>query len=227
MSNTVALFPLPQSVVFPLQKGRYHIFEPRYRSMVEYCLAKNIWLGVCTPKKIIRNLKRQGSLKKALSTNNGLFEPQSIFSIGPVELLKEYSDGRYLIDVEFKRRVEIVEIHQQLPFYIVGVQEKETLNPSPESAQFLYFRLVSLLKALFGDQYLTLVEQFLEAFRLSDLETLLAKFFELKILPTYMLQECLEIDDLEKRALKVIGALEKIVPKDSKAEIISLHKGPL
>ncbi|QQS38036.1 MAG: LON peptidase substrate-binding domain-containing protein [Ignavibacteriales bacterium] len=47
MANLIPLFPL-KLVVFPGSKYPLHIFEPRYKKMINWCLENNSGFGVCS-----------------------------------------------------------------------------------------------------------------------------------------------------------------------------------
>jgi Lon protease-like protein len=48
MSEEIALFPLSNVVLFPRVRAPLHIFEPRYRQMVEHALASDRRIGMAT-----------------------------------------------------------------------------------------------------------------------------------------------------------------------------------
>jgi len=48
MSEEIALFPLSNVVLFPRVRAPLHIFEPRYRQMVEHALASDRLIGMAT-----------------------------------------------------------------------------------------------------------------------------------------------------------------------------------
>ena len=43
----IAIFPIPNCVTFPGQIVSLHVFEPRYREMVEDCVKESRMLAVC------------------------------------------------------------------------------------------------------------------------------------------------------------------------------------
>jgi Lon protease-like protein len=48
MSEEIALFPLSNVVLFPRMRAPLHIFEPRYRQMVDHALASDRRIGMAT-----------------------------------------------------------------------------------------------------------------------------------------------------------------------------------
>ena len=113
----VALFPIPKSVNFPGVPIPLHVFEPRYREMVRYCIDNDVMMGVCHTQGVVRAIKHeQGG--DALSSNQSTYKPRDVFSAGKVELLEELDDGRMGIVVHFETRLESKQVRQILPFNI-------------------------------------------------------------------------------------------------------------
>ena len=48
MGEEIALFPLSNVVLFPRVRAPLHVFEPRYRQMVEHALASERRIGMAT-----------------------------------------------------------------------------------------------------------------------------------------------------------------------------------
>jgi Lon protease-like protein len=110
----LALFPIPGCVCFPQTVVPLHVFEPRYRQMVEDCMQENRLLGVCHTKSIER-----------FATGNNLttFSPEDIFSAGPVEIQEKLEDGRYLISIHMLKRFRLVDLIQDSPYKIGRCEE--------------------------------------------------------------------------------------------------------
>ncbi|MEJ2533577.1 MAG: LON peptidase substrate-binding domain-containing protein, partial [Halioglobus sp.] len=90
----VALFPIPGAVSFPGVPRALHVFEPRYRQMVRYCVERELPVGVCHTRKVIRANKPGQTREEALSKNQSTYQPEQVLSAGPVEVLQELEDGR-------------------------------------------------------------------------------------------------------------------------------------
>ena len=90
----VALFPIPNSVNFPGVPTPLHVFEPRFRDMVKYCIDNDVMMGVCHTQGVVRAIKHEQNPEEALSSNQSTYKPCDVFSAGKVELLKELDDGR-------------------------------------------------------------------------------------------------------------------------------------
>lgn len=114
----VALFPIPNSVNFPGVPVPLHVFEPRYRKMVRYCIDNDVMMGVCHTQGIIRDKTQMQTREEALNSNQSTYKPCDVFSAGKVELHEELDDGRLAIIIHFETRLELKQERQLLPFYI-------------------------------------------------------------------------------------------------------------
>ncbi len=114
----VALFPIPGAVSFPGVPQSLHVFEPRYRQMVKHCVSENLPMGICHTRKVIREGSDTQTREEALSSNQSTYQPEAVFSAGPVEVLEELPDGRLLIQVSPEQRLRLNEELQTLPFSI-------------------------------------------------------------------------------------------------------------
>jgi len=114
----VALFPIPNSVNFPGVPMPLHVFEPRYRKMVKYCIDHNVMMGVCHTEKVVHAKTRDQTQEEILSSNQSTYKPCAVFSAGAVELLDETDDGRMAIIVNFETRLKLQKERQTLPFNI-------------------------------------------------------------------------------------------------------------
>ncbi len=114
----VALFPIPKSVNFPGVPIPLHVFEPRYREMVRYCLDNDVMMGVCHTQGVVRDMTRMQRREEALNSNQSTYKPCDVFSAGKVELHEELDDGRMGVIVHFETRLELKQVRQILPFNI-------------------------------------------------------------------------------------------------------------
>jgi Lon protease-like protein len=119
----VALFPIPNSVNFPGIPCPLHVFEPRYRKMVQHCLDHQLLMGVCHTEKVLHAPDTTKNLKQALHSNQSTYKPCDIFSAGPVTLLEELEDGRMVIEVNINIRLKLEHEVQTLPFNIWACEE--------------------------------------------------------------------------------------------------------
>tara|TARA_B100000780_G_C21064949_1_gene428186 strand:+ start:90 stop:734 length:645 start_codon:yes stop_codon:yes gene_type:complete len=114
----VALFPIPNSVNFPGVPMPLHVFEPRYRKMVKYCIDNNVMMGVCHTEKMLHAISREQTQEEILNNNQSTYKPCAVFSAGAVELIEETDDGRMAIMVNFDTRLKLQQERQTLPFNI-------------------------------------------------------------------------------------------------------------
>ncbi|GAB5453619.1 MAG: LON peptidase substrate-binding domain-containing protein [Halioglobus sp.] len=130
----VALFPIPGSVTFPGVPCPLHVFEPRYRQMVRYCMENTVPLGICHTEKLLHANDREQTREEALNSNQDTYKPHEIFSAGPVRLLDEMDDGRLMVSVETDTRLVLAEEKQTLPFAVWSCEElaDNVLEPHQE-----------------------------------------------------------------------------------------------
>ena len=102
--ESVALFPLPEVVLFPGTVLPLHIFEPRYRAMTRDLLAgdKRIIVSLmCTDRE---------------TDEHGHPQVPEVAGVGEVVRHEELDDGRYNILVLGRARARIVEHPFQPPY---------------------------------------------------------------------------------------------------------------
>jgi uncharacterized protein len=113
MDQIIPLFPL-QLVVFPASKYPLHIFEERYKKMIDYCLSDNKGFGIIA--KIDTDISNIGCYVEVSS------------------VLKKYDNGEYDIIVEGKNRfsVDSIDVHEK-GYFTAKIQEymdiKSDVNP--------------------------------------------------------------------------------------------------
>jgi Lon protease-like protein len=94
-AQTLPIFPLSSVVLFPHIKAPLHIFEPRYRQMVEHALAgeRRIAMVVVRPEGV--------------SEMAGDAPIYSVGCAGTIEQFQRYADGRYDIVLHGTQRVRV------------------------------------------------------------------------------------------------------------------------
>ena len=105
--TTLRLFPL-NVVVFPGQKIPLHVFEPRYRTLVQEVLQEHGEFGIVLIKK--------GREAGALAT------PQDVGCSVRILQVQNMPDGRYNIACEGVRRFRIVEALNESPYLRAEVE---------------------------------------------------------------------------------------------------------
>lgn len=135
-SLVVPLFPLPDLILFPGVLLPLHIFEARYRQMVDDLLdmSGNLVMGT-----VLETSQRVGLDTPAV-------EP--VAGIGQVENYQHLEDGRFLILIRGIARVRIQEVPSDRLYRKVTVQTmKETSPDSPEEEAALQTTLVRAVEA--------------------------------------------------------------------------------
>lgn len=146
----VALFPIPNVVAFPGVNLPLHVFEPRYRQLINDCVSKNRLVGVSHTLKTIHQPAKQQTLEQALSSNQATYKPREIFSAGACEILETTSDGRIIANVAISRRLNLVEEIQSLPYRIVSCTElqdetSQTLSEDSALQKSINTRLIEIV----------------------------------------------------------------------------------
>lgn len=116
---TVALFPIPNAVAFPGTIFPLHVFEPRYRKLVQDCVEEQRMVGISHVIKAIHTPAEPKTLEKALSSNQTTYKPRQVFCAGHCEIIETTSDGRILTHVHIEQRLTLERELQSLPYRIV------------------------------------------------------------------------------------------------------------
>lgn len=179
--ETVAVFPIPNSVAFPGQIVPLHVFEPRYRKLVKYCVDNGVRLAVAHVEKCIHKAKLEDG-DSPLHHNLDTYAPKKVVSAGLCEIIETFPDGRLAVAVAMDRRFVLKSCQQMIPFMIYECDEirdesgdsEERLAASRQqvlqglqrilvSAQVpngdeLYARFASLSNALLSFKIFSLIE---------------------------------------------------------------------
>ncbi len=122
MNNTedfeIAMFPIPNMVTFPKATVPLHVFEPRYRKLIQDCMEQNRRIGVCHIVQTLHKAEKKTTLEDKLKSNQDTYEPQAIFSAGFCELKETTEDGRYMVEVYMDGRYELQERIQEVPYQL-------------------------------------------------------------------------------------------------------------
>lgn len=128
----ICIFPIPECVTFPGTVFPLHVFEPRYRQMIESCLETGMPVAICHTEKEISPGKEGLPLEEALQVNQATYKPYSVFSAGVCVLRDRMDDGRLLVDVHIGQRYRLGKLVQHLPYQVF---ECEPFDDQPLTIQ--------------------------------------------------------------------------------------------
>ena len=109
----IPLFPL-NMVLFPGMPVQLHIFEPRYRQMMHYCLDQKQPFGVVL-------------IQQGVEAHGPLATPYSVGCSAQIANVKHLKDGRMYLTALGEDRFRILELSHDLP-YLVGKVEATPLD---------------------------------------------------------------------------------------------------
>lgn len=116
--SRLCIFPIPGCVTFPGTVFPLHVFEPRYRAMIQHCLDTGMPVAICHTEKMISPGKPTGNLKEALNSNQATYRPYPVVSAGRCELVETSDDGRMYLNVHLEQRYRLGDVVQLLPYQI-------------------------------------------------------------------------------------------------------------
>lgn len=125
----VPLFPLPNVFLFPGVLMPLHIFEPRYRAMVEDSLDG--------PGRIVMG----AVLEDHHDRLDGAPPVYPIAGLGEIANHERLPDGRFVIMLVGLARVRIRELESRRPYRLVEAVPLEELPPAPDECRNLRARL--------------------------------------------------------------------------------------
>lgn len=186
MAHQIPLFPL-KLVVFPGSKYPLHIFEPRYKKMINYCLETNSGFGICS--FLNDEISRIGTYVRVET------------------LLRKYENGEMDIIVKGTGRISINEITLHTDGYHLG-----TADEYSDITSVINERTLSVLKNSFVN-LVTLVdfkldESFWKSFERTNLKSF--KLAEKSGLSLNQQQELITITNENSRIDFLINHLEKL-----------------
>jgi len=113
----VALFPIPQMVTFPGNQVPLHVFEPRYRVMIQHCLKTSMMLAIAHTKRVKQPIEKTKKTTRSLNQNQTTYDAHPVFSAGSCQVIETTEDGRIHIevhDLEEQNKEKVQEIHSVL-----------------------------------------------------------------------------------------------------------------
>ena len=204
----VPLFPIPDLVAFPNTVMPLHVFEPRYRAMIEDSVKKDRMIGITNTKKRISTPRENQTIKEALTRNQATYEPRSVFSMGEVKVLEKTKDGRIYVNINLKHRVMLVEETQLLPYRICNCRLLEDVNV--ESSRLVQHQqeILDLMIAILQREAPAELAKFdQEGWNTLDPKKFSFEIFKLIRFDPDLMQSLLEMTDPEKRLILIKDTL--------------------
>lgn len=212
-SYRCAIFPMPECVALPGHTLSFHIFEPRYRRMVRDCVEQGIPLGIALGAKKLPHHPVPGqetqSLMEALNSNQESYEPAAVLGAGHMRIVRELSDGRFLIDVRIRERVRLLDTVQEVPYLVAQVEAYPYRRSSETKRATLAARIMELSARLLAGEASTfraLVPWVAQAGR--ELEMLVFMVMTWLKVPTEASQKLMDLTTDQELASTVISWLE-------------------
>lgn len=208
----VALFPIPEMVAFPGTIVPLHIFEPRYRTMIQDSVEQSRMIAVCHTRKEIRAAKQHQTITDALSSNQATYEPYNVFSAGLCEISETTDDGRIYANITMSVRLSLIREVQTLPYRIVDCEtlEDAAVDESDMALIHLMQAITRQLLLLAGPDNLPL-KQVLEDNRWTELPASQFSFkvFQFLRFESEIMQELLELTDASERLTRIHDFLDE------------------
>ena len=204
----VPLFPIPDLVAFPNTVMPLHVFEPRYRTMIEDSVKKDRMIGITNTKKRISIPRENQTIKEALTRNQATYEPRGVFSMGEVKVLEKTKDGRIYVNINLKHRVMLVEETQLLPYRICNCRLLEDVNL--ESSRLVQHQqeILDLMIAILQREAPAELAKFdQEGWNTLDPKKFSFEIFKLIRFDPDLMQSLLEMTDPEKRLILIKDTL--------------------
>ena len=204
----VPLFPIPDLVAFPNTVMPLHVFEPRYRTMIEDSVKKDRMIGITNTKKRISIPRENQTIKEALTRNQATYEPRGVFSMGEVKVLEKTKDGRIYVNINLKHRVMLVEETQLLPYRICNCRLLEDVNV--ESSRLVQHQQESLdlmIASLQREAPAELAKFDQEGWNTLDPKKFSFEIFKLIRFDPDLMQSLLEMTEPEKRLILIKDTL--------------------
>ena len=141
-SGIIPLFPLPNIVFFPNSLLPLHVFEPRYRQMLE---------DIIDSERLIGMVLLKPGWEKNYHDNPEIF---SVGCMGRIINVEVEKDGRSNIVLYGLKRVRIVEILHDAPYRLARVNLMEdALGTNEEGYQKRIIELISRWNSMLGKEY--------------------------------------------------------------------------
>lgn len=184
--NEVPIFPLPNLVFFPKTLLPLHIFENRYRKMVEDARSSENLIGMVLLKD---------GWEKDYFGNPEVYE---IACVGKIQQTEKLNDGKYNIMLYGISRVKILKFVQEKPYRIAQVKYLK-------DSHFDYDRFDENYET---KTFINLVRKYLEAMGVENLDELLKLHTHSLESIVNQVASILDFSIQEKQTLLEMGNLE-------------------
>ena len=195
----LAIFPLPNVVVFPHTMLPLHIFEPRYRQMVADALEGNRQIGMAL-------------LQPGWESRQD--ESPEVFDTGGMGLITQYEhleEGRYNILLSGRHRYRIMEFIRETPYRVARVRLLDEVKPSSQEMNKISTELVRGFRELTeAKTQLGLEPDVIEKL---DFPTLINSLCSSMNFSVYNQQQLLEMNSLKVRATSLLGLLRRQISR--------------
>jgi len=201
-SGIVPLFPLPNVVFFPNSLLPLHVFEPRYRQMVD---------DIIESERIIGMVLLKPGWEKDYYGNPEIF---NIACMGKIVSIEEMNEGKSNIVLYGLKRIKINDIVNEIPYRVASVNVLEDVHYQNEEVyQKRLVELISKWNSILGDEQKSHKINIDTTMSIENLTDVLTPSI---ISNVYQRQELLEEINILKRAERILEQLE------TKLEIISI-----
>lgn len=199
MRRRLRLFPL-NTVLFPGAALNLHVFEPRYRQMIEECVRTNEDFGVV--------LIAQGA-----EAGDPNVRPHDAGTVAEIVQITILPFERYYLETVGRTRFRIVQILDREPYLLAEVETFEDASPGDGDA---LVPTVSAVRDLFGE-YQTLLAEFSGEEALPEIPdgacAISYAVAEGLQVSAAVKQHLLEIDDVARRLDAERSLLERVLPQ--------------
>lgn len=130
------LFPLPGALLFPTMRLPLHIFEQRYRQMVQDARRQQLPIAI---GHILREAQVPGEPPRV----------HAVLGAGFIDNLEELPDGRFLIELVGEQRLRIIEEKEtEHPYRVVRVEKVVDEQVSPRDSALAVNTLRQVIVAI-------------------------------------------------------------------------------
>jgi Lon protease-like protein len=127
--GVVPLFPLPDAFLFPRAVMPLHVFEPRYREMMEHVLDRRGRLVIGTVSE------------EHVHLLPGAPPVRPVAGLGRVDSYRRLPDGRFVLQLVGEERVRVHEVESPHSFRLVETEPWPDEEPDTSEALVLRARL--------------------------------------------------------------------------------------